>query len=126
MRKSFYLVLGLVLILALSSCAKRSTEWQEPEVLELLHQFPVVGDPTELAVDEDYIYVAADQGGLTIIDKADGSIEWYTEINEATGGTKKLYRTRRISVVSQYDRLFINETDDLIPFISSISAIRIA
>ncbi len=111
MRRLVILVVAGVILLGLGACAKRSTQYQQDDVLELVRTVPIVGDPLDLSIDGDDIYVAQDQGGFSIINSSTGNVRWFTQIKEATGGFKPLYRIRKISVVSQYDRLFVTETD---------------
>lgn len=111
MRKSFLLLLAVAIMLLVSSCAKRSTQWEDQDYLELSKVYPVVGDPLDVDFDQDFIYAALDQGGFGIIDKGSGSMRWLTRIEEATGGFKQLYKIRKIAAMREFNRLFITEVD---------------
>jgi hypothetical protein len=111
MRQRLLLVLLTAVLIFLSACAERSTEWQDQEYVELDSSFPVVGDARDIDFDEDYIYAALDQGGFAIIDKASGSMRWLTKVEEATGGFKSLFRIRKIAAMKEFNRLFVTEVE---------------
>jgi len=100
----------LVLILALSSCAKRNTEYQEEEWLSLDRQLPVVGNPLDLTLDDNYLYAALDQGGIALFNRNDFHQTWITKLNAADGSQTNLGRVKRLSVIPEYNRMFFIET----------------
>ncbi len=111
MRQRFLLIILAAVLLVLSACAERSTQWQEQDYVELDNVYPVVGDVRDIDFDEDYIYAALDQGGFSIIDKANGSMRWLTKVEEATGGFKSLYQIRKIASLKEFNRLFVFEME---------------
>lgn len=119
-RKLLFIVAIIPLLMTLS-CAKRSTEWQEPDVLELLHQVQIVGDPLDLDFDGNQLYVAQDQGGFSIIDLGNYSQKWYSSLVSSDGSTVTFVKIRKVSVVGAHNRLFLNETDgtDLIRIVDT-------
>lgn len=111
MPRKFILLTSLALILLLSACAKRSTENQEPDVLTLLKQIPVVGDPLDISFDASNIYIAQDQGGISVINGTDYSQRWLTELSSVDSTQVPLLKIRKVSAVGEHRRLFLNETD---------------
>ncbi|MEF3694440.1 MAG: hypothetical protein V3576_03735 [Candidatus Cloacimonadota bacterium] len=109
MRQRLLLVLLTAVLLFLSACAERSTQWQDQEYVELDKVFPVVGDARDFDFDEDYIYAALDQGGMIIIDKATGSARWLTQVLKATGGYQALESVRTIAAMREFNLLFVND-----------------
>lgn len=111
MPRKFILLTSLVLILLFAACAKRTTENQEPEILTLLRQIPVVGDPLDISFDAANIYIAQDQGGISVIDGSNYSQRWFTELASTDSTMVPLFKIRKISAVGEHQRLFLNETD---------------
>jgi len=108
-------------MIALLSCAKKSTQWTENHVLQLTSEFPVVGNPVDLDAAGSKIYVAEDQGGLSIMNLDNSSKVWLTSVVSVDGDTVALKKIRKISYISSLNLLFLNETDgsDLIRIIST-------
>jgi hypothetical protein len=103
------LLITVVVVLALAAgCAKRNTAYQEPKILNLLQQIPVVGDPSGLSFDDDNLYVALDQGGITVVNRNTYAARWWTEILPG-GSDSQLVNTRLISAVPSLRMLFIGE-----------------
>ena len=61
------LVCAMVVLALFTACAKRSTEPNENSVLSLFKEIPIVGNALDIAATDTELYVAADQGGLTVI-----------------------------------------------------------
>ncbi len=101
----------IIVMLIVFGCARKSTEWKEKHTLDLAVTVPVVGNPLDLDAAGSYVYVAEDQGGLSIINLNDYSKKWYTQIYDETGNIMPLIKTSRISVVPSLNRLFINERE---------------
>ena len=110
MKKHIILITAL-LVLLLAGCAKRNTPWQNEDILTFQRQIQVVGDPLDIAFDADNIYVALDQGGISIINCANYSQKWVTELSSSDESVVPLFKIRKIGVVGEYNRLFLNETD---------------
>ena len=66
MPKSYIITLAIIVLILLSSCAKRNTEYQEEDWLTLRNVLPIVGNPLDIKIDDNYIYVAQDQGGSNL------------------------------------------------------------
>jgi hypothetical protein len=109
LRKHLLLILA-VLILILGGCATRNTAWEEENILTLIKEIPIVGDPLDISFDDENIYIALDQGGISIIDRTDYSQSWLTELSADDNSVVTLYNIRSISVVGEHNRLFFNET----------------
>lgn len=118
MPKRLFLLAILILALLLS-CAKRNTAYQDDDVLTLLRQIPVVGNPLDLDFDSNNIYVAQDQGGISIINRTNYAHRWLTALSDVDGAAVQLYKIRKVGVVGEHKRMFLNETDgtDLIPIV---------
>jgi hypothetical protein len=101
----------LTLLILVSACAKRNTEYQQNDVLTLLHQVPVVGNPLDLSFDGSDIYAALDQGGISVIDGSTYTQRWLTHISAADYSTVPLVKIRKVAMVGEHNRLFLNETD---------------
>ncbi len=100
---------ALVAVLMIAGCAKRNTAYEESNALTLLAQVPVVGDPSEIAVDNSNAYIALDQGGLAAIRLSDFNLKWYPEMSSQDGSVEEFWRTRKLAVSPEYNRLFLNE-----------------
>jgi hypothetical protein len=111
MRKHFLLVVALAAALMLVSCAKRNTAYQDDDVLSFVRQVPLVGNPLDLSFGHDNLYVAQDQGGISIIDLNTYAHTWLTALSDAGGAAVALYKIRKVGVVGEHDRMFLNETD---------------
>jgi hypothetical protein len=101
----------IIAILALFSCAKKSTEWKPNDVLQLEAAVPLVGNPLDLDFAGSEVYVTEDEGGLSIINLDDHTRRWITSFVSTSGDTIPLIKIRRVSVDSSINRLFFNETD---------------
>lgn len=99
----------LAAIILLAGCAKRNTEWQEPEVLDLVREIPVVGNPLDITFSADKVYIAQDQGGISVIDLDDYSHKWVTQIYAEDGSHITLGRIKKITLLPQFQRMFLNE-----------------
>ncbi len=111
----------LILAVILLGCAKKSSEWKENHVLEAAWVVGLVGNPLDLSVSGDKLYVAEDQGGMSIINLNDYSRQWITSFVSVSGDTLPLIKIRKVSSINNLNRLFINETDgsDLIRIIDT-------
>lgn len=117
MPKRFWIPALLIVIIAIGGCAKRNTAYQEEEWLTLERRIPVVGDPLDFCIDDDFIYVAQDQGGISTISRSNYQHEWYTRIHALDGSAYTLQKIRKIDVVGSQKRLFLNEIGDTDRFI---------
>ncbi|MBW6514734.1 MAG: hypothetical protein K0B87_08265 [Candidatus Syntrophosphaera sp.] len=108
MLKKHVLLSAVALILILGGCAKRSTAWENEPVLTLVKQVPVVGNPADLCYDDDNIFVALDQGGLSIIDANTYSSRWWTQLYPVSSDAL-LVNIRNVSVVGEHKLLFLGE-----------------
>lgn len=111
MPRNTVLTAGFILLLIIGGCAKRSTAWQDNDVLEFVRQIPIVGNPMDIDIDGTKAYIAQDQGGFSIVNLSDYSQKWYTSIKSNDGSVVDMIKIRKISVVGERNFLFINETD---------------
>jgi len=104
------LSLSLLILIALFAvgCAKANDGNSTNSALELVRDYPTVGYATDFQVTGDRIYVAEDQGGVSIFNKADGSKTWITSVSNHT---QPLIKIRKISVVEEKNLMFLNEVD---------------
>ncbi len=113
MPNKFWILALILIVTLLSGCAKRNTAYQQDDDwLSLDKQIPVVGDPLDICFDDNYIFVAQDQGGISSIRRNDYHHKWYTYIKALDGSTFNLIKIREIDTVNQYNRLFMNEIGD--------------
>lgn len=103
------LCLALVIVLAISGCAKRNTAFEDSNEFSKLAQVPVVGNPSELDADDTHAYIALDQGGMAAINLNTYELFWYPDMLSEDGSVTDFWRTRKISVASKHNRLFLNE-----------------
>lgn len=106
----------LLLLIILLSCAKRSTAWKDQEVLTLLRQVPVTGNPSDMDMDNKYLYVTLDQGAWARINLNTYTPEWIQSLTAEDNSVVSFLETRRIGVVPEHNELFVNEiagTDDV-------------
>ncbi|MDP2172848.1 MAG: hypothetical protein Q8J62_03650 [Candidatus Cloacimonadaceae bacterium] len=109
MPRSLILVSALILIMFLVGCAKRNTAYNDEVLVTLDTIFPVVGNPLDLSFDANNIYVALDQGGISIINPTTSENRWYTKLISRDGTTTNFMNIRKIAVVGEFNRLFLNE-----------------
>jgi len=93
----------------LSACAKRNTAHQEDDWLILERTLPVVGNTLDIKIDENYIYVAQDQGGFSLIRRNDYHQTWYTTFKAADGSQTTMGRVKRITAVPERNKILYNE-----------------
>ena len=108
-RKYMWHILMLALIL-LVGCAEKNTSYQDADALTLLAVVPVIGSPTQLDCDDTNMYVSLDQGGLGTINLQSHALKWYPKMKtQEEEGVATFYQTRKLAVVPEYNRLFLNE-----------------
>ncbi|MBM4399455.1 MAG: hypothetical protein FJ041_03890, partial [Candidatus Cloacimonetes bacterium] len=101
----------IIIGLSLFSCAKKSTEWNEKHIMNLIVTIPLMGNPMDLDIAGQHVYIAEDQGGLSIVNISNYTKKWMNRIVSIDGDTLDLVKTRRLSVDLSMNRLFINETE---------------
>ncbi|GAB1365559.1 hypothetical protein MASR1M36_04300 [Candidatus Cloacimonadaceae bacterium] len=111
MPKRFSIIVMLIITIALVSCAKRNTAYQEDEHLVLDRQLEVVGNPLDITLDNNFLYVALDQGGIARINRENYHQTWITKFWSADGSLTNLGRIKRIAVIPEYNRMFYIETN---------------
>jgi len=111
MPKSYMIVIAIIAVLMLSSCAKRNTEYQEEDWLTLERALPIVGNPLDIKIDDNYIYVAQDQGGISRINRSNYQVNWITEFWASDGSQKVLGRIKKIAVVPERKFMFLVDTE---------------
>jgi len=104
------MIVATVMIPLLMSCANRNTAYDEEDILRLLAQIPIVGNPLDLDMDLENLYVAADQGGFAIVDLEDYTMRWFTTLGALDGSDTDFTLIRKIAAVRSQNRMFINET----------------
>jgi hypothetical protein len=109
MSRKLLVYLTLLAVLLVAGCAKRNTAFENAEELSLISVVPVVGDPSDLDFDDTHLYVALDQGGLAAIDLQTYQMNWYPEMTSEDGTVTEFWRTRKLSVVPEFNRVFLNE-----------------
>jgi hypothetical protein len=114
-------IILLIVLITIFGCAKKSTEWKDSHILNLVSAIPTVGNPLDLDAADSLVYVAEDQGGLSIVNLNNFTKKWYTAFTDAQGVSVNLIKIRKVSVVKPINRMFINETDgtDLIRIIDT-------
>ena len=112
MHNKLLLLLLIVTLVLLSSCAEKNTNWQDQEVLSLISQVPVVGNPMDIDVDDSNAYIALDQGGFSVLNLTNYNYRWYTSLTAADSSVVPFIRVRNISVVSDQNKLFVNESKE--------------
>jgi len=103
------LVAAAAALLTAGACAKRNPAWQEPDVLTLAREIPVVGNPLDMSFAGDNLYVAQDQGGISVINVNDYNHKWVTQVFADDGSSITLGRIKRISLLPVSNRMFLNE-----------------
>ncbi len=109
MLKKQWLLIPVVILALLAGCAKRNTEWQDGDVLTLEATLPVVGNPLDISFDADNIYIAQDQGGISIFNAVSYASKWVTRIYADDGSGIALGRIKKISLLPDFNRMFLNE-----------------
>lgn len=100
------LIFAVIVLALLTACAKRSTAPNDSTVLSLFKEIPIVGNALDIAATDTELYVAADQGGLTVINTSNWKSRWWPELLPPPS---PLYLIRRVSVVPEYNYLFVGE-----------------
>ncbi len=108
MLRKTLLLASLIIMALVLSCAKRNTAYQDNDILTLLRQIHVVGNPAELSLDGNDLYVALDQGGMSVINLTDYSQRWWTQLYPVSADAQ-LVNIRRVSVVGEHRFLFLGE-----------------
>lgn len=106
LKKHIFLLAAVLLVL--SGCARRNPAWQDQDTLTLIKQVQVVGNPVDLSFDDDHIFVAQDQGGISLIDITDYSQRWWPEVYPPSADAV-LARIRNISAIGEHKLLFLSE-----------------
>jgi len=102
------IILFAAVLLILCGCSRRNPAWEDQDVLSLLKQVQVVGNPVDLSFDNESIFVAQDQGGISVIDATDYSQRWWTDIYPPSADAT-LVNIRNISAVGEHKLLFLGE-----------------
>lgn len=103
------LILLLIIMIVIFGCAKKNTEWKETHSLNLVGTVPLVGNPIDMDAGENTLYVAEDNGGLSIVNLTDMTKKWHTFVYNPPPNTMNLVRVRKLSVLESQNKLFINE-----------------
>ncbi|MDD4308781.1 MAG: beta-propeller domain-containing protein [Candidatus Cloacimonetes bacterium] len=111
MPKRIWIYILLLSIAGLSSCAKRNTAYQEDERLTLERQLPIVGNPLDIQTDDNYIYVAQDQGGISKFSRSDYTHTWITKLNALDGSQTQMGKIKKLAIVPEFNRMFYVETN---------------
>jgi hypothetical protein len=101
----------LIITITLFSCAQKNTEWTEQHILELAAAVPTVGNPLDFDMMGANVFMAEDQGGLSIINLNDYTRRAINQIVSVDTDTLSLIKISRVSVVPTLNRLFINERE---------------
>ena len=104
-----FVVLIAVALLLVSGCAKRNPAWQDQDLLSLVKQISMAGNPVDLSFDDNLIFVAQDQGGISVIDRANFSHRWWPEVNPPGSADAVMARIRGVSAVGEHKLLFASE-----------------
>ena len=104
------LIFAVVVLALFTACAKRSTEPTDSNVLSLFKKIPIVGNALEIVGTDTEMYVAADQGGLTVINTSNWISRGWTSLYPG-GSSCDLIYIRRVSVVPEHNFLFLGEYD---------------
>ncbi len=107
MLKKLIVMLAAAFLL-LSGCARRNPAWQDQDILTLIQQVQVVGNPVDLSFDDENIFVAQDQGGISVIDATDYSQRWWPEVYPPSADAT-LVNIRNVSAVGEHKMLFLGE-----------------
>ena len=108
MPRKVLILSALLVVILLGACAKRNTAWQEPKIMSLSREIPVVGNPFDITVDGNKLYIALDQGGMVVVDASNWQSNWWTQLLPG-GADAQLVNIRRASVVPQHNILFLGE-----------------
>lgn len=114
------MAVALIIVPMLMSCANRNTAYYDEDLVKLVVQIPIVGNPLDLDMDHENLYVASDQGGFTVINLSDYSRRWFTSLGSEDGSITDFVMIRKIAAVRSQNRMFINEThsSDLIRIVN--------
>lgn len=100
------LILAVVVLALFTACAKRSTGPTDNRVLTLFKEIPIVGNAREISSTDTELYVAGDQGGLTVVNTGSWESRWWPSLPP---DTTSLVYIRRVSVVPEHNFLFLGE-----------------
>lgn len=111
------LIFALIVLALFTACAKRSTGPTDSTVLSLFKEIPIVGNALDIAGTDTELYVAGDQGALTVINTSTWQSRWWPEL---LPDSTSLTYIRLISVVPEHNFLFVGEYvgADTIPIIN--------
>ena len=108
MPRKALLLCALIGIVLIGGCAKRNTAWQEPSILNLVREIPVIGNPADISYDADNLYISLDQGGIVMVNTTNWQSKWWTQVLPG-GADAQLVNVRRASMVPQHNLLFLGE-----------------
>lgn len=108
MPRKVIFISALIVLILIGACARRSTAVDQQKLLLLVSETPTVGSPRDLCFDDRYLYVAADRGGLTVIDSQDWKSRWWGTLYP---DSTDLVMVRLASIVPEYNLLYLGEYD---------------
>jgi len=103
-------IILLIVLITIFGCAKKSTEFKDEHILNLSAAIPMVGNPLDIDTADNLVYVAEDQGGFSIVNLDDLSKKTYTALYSNGTNLVNLKQIRYISVLKDFNRLFIKES----------------
>lgn len=109
MSKRKFILLSLAVLALLAGCAKRNTEYKPDDAVTRVRQISVVGNPLDISFDANNIYAALDQGGIAVINSETYAQKWFPEVVASDGSHRFLGQIKKISMLPEFNRLFINE-----------------
>ncbi len=110
MKRILFLVLTISILIVGCAKANDPTETEENSVLTEVTRVSLNGFGVGLDVGDEYIAVAEDNAGISLIDKETYERYWYTQMyTPSDGSVTNLGRNRRIHLLEDQDMLFFTE-----------------
>lgn len=122
------IILLIVLVIAFG-CAKKSTELKEHHVLNRVSSIPMVGNPVDLDAADSLVYIAEDQGGVSIVNLNNFTRKWYPAFYGDGTSLVNLTNIRKIVMLKSLNTLLAYGTfgSDMIKIVntSNLDSLRI-
>lgn len=101
----------IILIILVLGCAKRNTAYQQENYLKLDMEIPVMGNPKDMYIAWNKVFIAEDQCGFSIIDLNNYQRDWYINLIDHDGGITQLIQTKKIVSIPSLEKLLLYETE---------------
>lgn len=101
-------IILLIVLLTILSCAKKSTEFKVEHILSLDAVIPTDGNPVDMDVSSSRLIVAEDEGGVSVINLSNYARKSYMNMPNSNTGTTQMSKIRKVSAVEDLNMIFLS------------------